>query len=238
MISRSSKKQVFGGGLYLKYILGILCITPCCFADLIGTELKSEDDLHHFTLSLEFKSNVAYKLSQEECADWIKADQYKDSIYKVISNAIADCVLKRNEFAKDKVEDDVIKFAGTEPKDYDEANWNAVVLYNLVYYIRGSRFDEGISQEDVLQNFFKKYIEEEKIAKGYGQEYKQKMEDAFNDIKEYDKNLNIIDFIINKGCNFYRTNSLNVKTMICENYNKNSLAKITLIRDRKKLYSK
>ena len=111
-----NKKSIQGR---IKYISVIPLITSCCYAGLVGTELKTEEDLHHFALSLEFKSNVAYKLSQENCSDWIKEDLYKDSIYNVISNAIADCVLGRNEFAEDKVQDGVVTF---ENKDYIEGN--------------------------------------------------------------------------------------------------------------------
>ena len=130
-----SKTKYSRGGLYFSSIIALPLVTSCCYADLIGTELKTEEDLHHFTLCLEFKSNVAYKLNQKECANWIKEDTYKDSIYNVISNAIADCVLGRNEFAKDKVKDGVVTFDNKNYESYTAENWNAVVLYNLVQYV-------------------------------------------------------------------------------------------------------
>ena len=162
MARLNTKKYSRGGEQYTKFIVAISLITSCCYAGLVGTELKTLDDLHHFTLCLEFKSNVAYSLSESTCAGWIKGDTYKDSIYNVVSNAIADCVLERNEFAKGKVQDGVVMFDATpEEIEYSEANWNAVVLYNLVYFMREGHYGK-MKREDLRDKFYKEYCAEGK----------------------------------------------------------------------------
>ena len=55
----------------MKFIASIPLISSCCFAGLVGTKLNTEYALKHFTLRLEFKSHVAYQLSQKECADLV-----------------------------------------------------------------------------------------------------------------------------------------------------------------------
>ena len=77
------------------------------------------------------------ELDDYEDTEWIKNKKYKDSIYKVIPKCIADCVTKQNEFFNiDSIKlkkGDIIEFA-IKPydKQYTMANWNALVLYNLV----------------------------------------------------------------------------------------------------------
>ena len=101
----------YTSGLCLKYTVAVPLIGSCSFAALKDVELRTEDDLHHFTLCLEFKSNVVYSLGKKECAKWITENKYQDSIYNVIGNAIADCVLKRCRFSEDKIKNGVLIFA-------------------------------------------------------------------------------------------------------------------------------
>ncbi len=172
-------------------------------------------------MCLEFKSNVAYKLNQETCANWIKEDTYKDSIYKVISNAIADCVLKRNEFAEDKINGDVVTFDNKEYKNYTAENWNAVVLYNLVYYIQKH---QDFADKCTIDRFYKEYIFSEKLQRQCGDKYKSEIGRAFNDIKEYEKSLNIIKFLLDKST----LDTIYKNARICENYNMYGCARIAI----------
>ena len=134
-----------------KCILATLLVSSCCFANLKDYEFKTEDDIARFVVYLGFKSQIAYKLNSESCVAWIKQDKYKDSIYNVISNAIADCVLKRNEFAEDKVQGGVVTFDNKDYENYTPENWNAVVLYNFVYYL----FKEYFVLDETGQGFEK-----------------------------------------------------------------------------------
>ena len=234
-----SKSKYSGGGLYFSSIITIPLITSCCQAGLVGTELKTRSGLHHFTLELEFKSNVAYKLNQKDCAEWIKGNTYKDSIYNVISNAIADCALKRNEFAENKVQDGVVLFAAT-PKatKYTGANWNAVVLYNLIYFISQHQDDANITDDKIMNVFYKEYIRNKegkaklrtKFKEKYNHSYSDAINRAYNDIVEYNKELDIVGYMRNKT----KFDAIYKGSRICENYDENGLAKIKIM--SKQLY--
>ena len=70
-----------------------------------------------------------------EEGSWITKVKYSESIRNVIGEAIADCVTKKNAFAG-KTSNDVIKFEADPAKvKYSQANWNAVVLWNLVHVL-------------------------------------------------------------------------------------------------------
>ena len=210
-----------------KCVIAIFLVSSCCFASLKDYVFKTQDDVEHFVMELGFKSKVVYKLNSENCADWIKAGTYKNSIYNVISTAIADCYYEKNEFANDKVQDGVVTFENKEYKDYKAEHWNAVVLYNLVNFIccEISADDiEALDFEKVMDDFYNEYINNERLINIYGKEYAEKIQDAFCDIQEYDKNLGIIEFIMTDGASFAGTCS-----RICEEFEENGLAKIEII---------
>ena len=220
-------KAKYSGGLHLGYIVAMPLISSYSYAGLVGTELKTEEDLHHFTLCLGFKSNVAYKLNQKDCASWIKEDTYKDSIYNVISNAIADCVLERKEFAEDKINGNVVTFANKDYKNYTAENWNAVVLYNLVYYIYKHQYELKRSVEKRTMNmFYKEYIENKKLQNICGKQFEGKIEQAFSDINEYNRNLDVIEHVTWRTTKYGRNCQAK---RICENYDIYGVAKIEMI---------
>ena len=222
-----SKAKYSGGGLYFSSIIALPLVTSCCYAGLIGTELKTEEDLHHFTLCLEFKSNVAYKLNQEKCASWIKEDTYKESVYNVISNAIADCALERNEFAKDKIKDGVVTFENKDYESYTAENWNAVVLYNVVNIAWDmARTEKEDEKQEIAKKLDDKYIIDN-IKASCGDEYATQIKRAWSDIKEYDRELNIIDIIKNK-----QIGKIIVESRVCDNYDENGLAKIKITNNK------
>ena len=179
---------------------------------------------------MEFKSNVAYKLNQEDCADWIKEKQYKESIYNVISNAIADCALKRSEFAKDKIKDGVVTFDNKNYENYTAENWNALVLYNLLYYIfRIPKISkkEGIKDDTVLENFYESFVTKHKKT-AYG-DYSSKIEKAFNDIKQYNKELDIVKYVIYISSKSDVKEFLNQFIIASNDFEKTGVARIQII---------
>ena len=215
-------KNKYSGGLYFSSIVALPLITSCCYAGLVETELETVEDLHHFTLSLEFKSNVASKLSQENCADWIKEEKYKDSIYNVISNAIADCVLKKNEFAKKKMKNGVVTFENDNYAGYSAENWNAVVLYNLIYYIYEN---QESNVKCAMNKFYEEYIESKKLQNICGIQFVGGIKKAFDDITEYNRNLDIITHVKKQTTEDRRRC---VAKKICEDYNNYGLAKLEM----------
>ena len=71
------------------------------------------------------------KLAQDEIKDkpWFIDKQLKKSIMEVVGKALADCVMSNKEF-ENKKPGEVITFEKTTPWTYEQANWNAVILYN------------------------------------------------------------------------------------------------------------
>ena len=177
-------------------------------------------------------------MNQKDCADWIKEDKYKDSIYNVISNAIADCVLKRNEFAKKKMKDGVVTFENDNYAGYLAENWNALVLYNLVRYVYslkknkkpqdGGKSADAMNVASIREEFLKKYIdgdkEDAKLQVKCGTDYKDKIKWAYNDIMEYDTALSIIEYMISEEFD----NIWDIGALACADYEKNGLADIEI----------
>ena len=108
---------------------------------------------------------------------WIKNSKYTYSIRNVIGKAIADCITDTDEF-KNINDNSIIDF-NIKPKNYTAANWNAVVLYN---YLNILKYAGNI--DDLY----------DKLAK-YFKGYEDKIEKAVSDIKQYDKELHIAEWM-------------------------------------------
>ena len=143
---------------------------------------------------------------------WIKKAFYEKSIKKVIGKAVGDCVTGQNEFS-DKGDGGVITFKVSPiNQKYSRANWNAVVLYNLVEYVKRSVRYKSCKQNNTMYaipNGFEKYenvtfkqIEADlidfytKLYRGHGFDNKiSELEDniklAINDITSYDNALQL-----------------------------------------------
>ena len=126
---------------------------------------------------------------------WIKETKYSESIRQVIAQAIADCVTDKNEFAN-KPFNATITFDAT-PNDinYSDENWNAVVLWNYLHVIKNDFINgETRDREKIFNQMY------EKIYNYYNDNYmianlEACIEKAINDIREYDKELNIAQHI-------------------------------------------
>ena len=79
------------------------------------------------------------RLKAEGESDWIKDEEYRDSIINVIGKAIGDCMALENEFKAQSRKtlgkqvilfDDLSKYEN--PYDYTIENWNCLFLYNAV----------------------------------------------------------------------------------------------------------
>ena len=217
----------------MKFIASIPLISSCCFAGLVGTKLETNDSLKHFTLCLEFKSHVAYRLSRKECAEWIKQERHKNSIYNVISTAIADCILEKHEFADKNLKDNIIVvFKNTVPKNYTQANWNAVVLYNFIKYVFANQEQlNNLNAQQMMQYFEQVYVSNW-LLKEYGKEFADSINKAFKDIKEYNQQLDIMGYLRRKTDDI---EGQYADILYCKNYKENGLARITIL--SKKLYT-
>jgi len=73
---------------------------------------------------------------------WIATVGYKDSVYQVISRALADCMLQTNELSIDAAKQSgIIQFQNNIVATYNQSNWNAALLYNYLSYIINDRFN-------------------------------------------------------------------------------------------------
>ena len=131
---------------------------------------------------------------------WIKQPEYIDSIEKVIGEAIADRITNEREF-NGKSADDVITFdEQTEPETYNQPEWNAVVLWNLIhqtycYYCskeRGRddntwRKDSKVIFEKLQNTIFEKYSTyfKEKGFENKLNELNSNIRDAIFIVKQY-----------------------------------------------------
>ena len=131
------KKCLFGGGLGLgsSIIIAISASSVAVAEDNIGiNQINTLLQVHwriyaHNTIEeTQSRLNNGWHLSYDT---WFADEKYDESIKKVIGKAIADCVTNMNEF-QDKKVGEIITFENTHPEDYDQANWNAVMLYNYV----------------------------------------------------------------------------------------------------------
>ena len=127
-----------------------------------GVTINSQNDFNHF---MTFKSWQAKALEEMndlgKSKSFITNPYYKESILKVISKAIADCLWERNEFAKfwknhrenfnstseDKKQkplyliDNFVEFDVTPSKlTYKREHWNAFILYNLLNVLLNSDY--------------------------------------------------------------------------------------------------
>ena len=129
------KKCLFGGGLDLGSTIAIFASIS---SDVIAQEFTAEarntlTQIYWRTHAHNIIEETKWKLFKKEIKDkpWFIDKDYDESIKKVIGKAIADCLTNMNEF-QDKGAEEIITFKNTNPENYDQANWNAVMLYNYV----------------------------------------------------------------------------------------------------------
>ena len=141
-------------------------------------------------------------------------DKYKDSRTKVIGKAIGDCVAEKNEF-KDMRSDDIITFenATSEPKDYEQKHWNAVILYNYVHeMINGNNLPaDKAGYSDQTQNVYN-MLKHDKMQQlyTYYKQYDQtglKLSRAIRDIQQYVDALKLNEYLYE-----FRTSKWKYKT--------------------------
>ena len=127
--------------------------------------------------------------------EWYKSEQYSDSIYNVIANAIADCKLRQNEFRQPEPKDGIVEFEAMPDKvGYTGENWNASVLWNFL----AEAINNSLNTE-VKDKFSKECIKAvgARIAKYYTdiEGIEDLVNKAVNDIKEYAAALGLYDYL-------------------------------------------
>ena len=164
----------------MKCIVAILAFIQCCCAE---TLISTTAQFQHFVYEAGWRANAGYYDKNKQKDKWYNAKTYEDSIYKVIPQAIADCMQGEAEFGN---VGKIVTFEANNPEKYDAANWNAVVLWNYLYFaIDGEvRFDDtGVSAVGA------------KLKTYYGEKYWGFIKEAVSDIQTYAKDLNLYDYI-------------------------------------------
>ena len=190
------KKCLFRGGLCLVNTAVIAISTPSVVVaegieDAINTLGQISWRLEACRIIEETKAKVA--MGKIKGTPWVIENKYDKSIKQVIGKALADCVTNRHEF-KDKEAKDLITFKGSIISDYDQTNWNAVLLYN--YVNRAIKGAEGTTQQilancvNELQSYYLTNVQWLKIN-DFSSVHNGLMR-AFYDIGEYVKQFNLI----------------------------------------------
>ena len=129
------------------------------------------------------------KLFKKEIKDkpWFIAKDYDESIKKVIGKAIADCLTNMNEFQGKKA-GEIITFKNTRPEDYDQANWNAVMLYNYIACKKNKQDYRKTIEK--INDYYTKFFQENNLSDKINQ-LNTFIINAVSDIEKYKEALNL-----------------------------------------------
>ena len=171
--------------LVLKYIVAMLACIQCCYAEVI---INTKKEFEHYVYEMSWRANASEYVNNPEVKGWFKGDKYKESIFKTIAKAIADCVQRKGEF--EDIKGQVVEFKGTNPESYTCSNWNAVILWNYLAHVIDDRYEkvtlnnEGITQ---IGDIIKQY---------YNHQYDAKIGYAIKNIQAYANELNMYHELI------------------------------------------
>ena len=182
----------YSGGAYV--VNAVLALSAFTQNSIGQDEYLTNRDVLNMSNQFSWRIIANNTIVDAEKGSWITKTEYSESIRNVIGKAIADCITEKNEFAGKK-ENEVIKFKADPTKvKYSPANWNAVVLWNLIHvckqeYKKYDEFDMEFDSEFDIEKAFKTVGERVK------EEYKAidaintKIEDAIHDIRSYEYKL-------------------------------------------------
>ncbi len=128
----------------MRKILGAsaLCVVSVCSEQSCFATINTVSDLKRFVYRncwgawASLKTNLPTNILEANNISWLKDVGLSTSIYNQIETAIADCMTVNNEFnlavQEQKINPNAIVKFNTDPKQYNQNNWNAVVLYNYL----------------------------------------------------------------------------------------------------------
>ena len=192
-----NKKYLFGG--VVNTVLALSAFTQNSIA---------QDKCLSFNDSLNLLNQLSWRvIANREVigagkGSWITKTEYSESIRNVIGKAIADCLTEDNEFAGKK-ENEVIKFKADPTKvKYSPANWNAVVLWNLIHvckqeYKKYDEFDMEFDSEFDIEKAFKTVGECVKNEYSKIENINKMVNDSIEQINEYVQKLHFVTYFKN-----------------------------------------
>ena len=175
-----SKTKYSSGGIYLRCIAVIFAFIQCCYAE---TVINTKEKFQHFVYEAGWRANAGYYDERPRKDKWYNDKIYEDSIYKIIPQAIADCMQKKAEFEN---VGEIVTFEAKDHTGYSPENWNAVVLWNYLEYAihkHGALSNDGVSEVG------------DKLKTHYGKDYGEYIKKAVSDIQTYATDLNLYDYI-------------------------------------------
>ena len=154
-------------------------------------EYLSAQDVLNICNQLSWRIIANNKIVDAKEGSWITDEYYSESIRNIIGKAIADCITGTNEFAGKTAEQTITFDVDHRKNKYTEANWNAVVLCNLIHichceYLVTGKCNMTQAFNEVEARIKQKYAEIEKIF--------TKIQNAIRDIKEYTKMLYLEEY--------------------------------------------
>ena len=107
-------------------------ITPSyCYGDVTNIEKDSHNKIcYDYAIRMSFAVHMSNRVNNPNLPEkykWIKNSKYRDTIYKVIYDAMFGSGNRNISF-----DNGVAIFKGTDPTKYTLSEWNAVLLYSLL----------------------------------------------------------------------------------------------------------
>ena len=142
----------------------------CCYAE---TVIDTEEQFERFVYETGWRASASEVANNPSKNKWYNKEIYKDSIYKVIPQAIADYMQRKAEFEN---VGEIVKFKANDHTQYSYENWNAVVLWNYLEYAlhnKGKLNNAGVSEVGT------------KLKEYYEKDYWEYINNAVSDIQAY-----------------------------------------------------
>ena len=169
---------------FSKFLTIVVASNICYCSHFEVPELKSQ------MIAASLCSMLKQKLKNSKSFD---TNRFKESIFIEIPKAIKNCILKQGQFDGIK---DIVDFQGTEPRNWTQANWNAVFLYNFlnsVFYLCSSNQLYILKKET---DFITLSAIKLKLLYKFGNQFESRLTKAHDDIKKYIQELGVLDWII------------------------------------------
>ena len=143
---------------------------------------------------VEWAITAINKIGDARSHDFFKekvrsVSKYRESIINVIGHAIADCVTKQNEFADANDGQATLITFKANPVSYSRANWNAVILYNLVNKLLHDPRSNRQSIGDILKGIKLSLVDHYSNSHIGG--LSGMLDNSISDIKQYDERLKL-----------------------------------------------
>ena len=178
-----------------KRFLGFCAVTCLLVAQQnCFSQINTEIDFKKCILEKCWDAWASKTVNNDNKKGWYSMSRYSKSIYECIATAIADCITEKGQFTKSHIEDDYVAFdVKPDMINYGPEHWNALVLYNFLYWTIGlGKIDPDNDGVEAIGASL-----ERKLEKQYSliADIGEKIDKAVSDIKRYAEALNLHDFL-------------------------------------------